>query len=259
MKKNRLFSLLLAIFLLGFAGTSKAQPEIPPAPTNYYYDELGVLSDSTKSLLRETNKELEQKTGSQVMIATIGDLEGYPVFDYSVDLFNQWKLGDEKKDNGILILLAEDHYSGEKNSYIEIRVGYGLEGALNDGKVGRIIDQFMMPEFQNGQLDRGLVKGFKAIVGEIAKEYNVEITGDFEEYSDALAEQGGPSIITILIVLILIYYLTKGNGPRGGGYYRRPRGGYYGGWSSRGGGSSFGGGFSGGGGSTGGGGAGRSF
>lgn len=262
----------LGVFLLVFlslASFSFGRKEIPPAPQDFYYDELGVLSSETKQLINETNFELEDKAGAQVIIVTLEDLEGNDSFTTGVDIFNTWEIG-KTGNRGVLILLSQDQSSTERNMHIDILVGYDLEGRLNDGKIGRIIDNVMIEDLSKGRenslyFDQGLRKGFEVIVGEIADEFNIQMTGEFNTYDEASdAELSGSSLIfTIFIFIIIMSIINNMNRPGGpGGRSRRgpvfiPMGGF-GGRSSGG----FGGGsrgFGGGGGRTGGGGSGRSF
>ena len=272
-----IFSFVLA-FLLIFNVNAFAQ-DLPKSPDTFYLDEMGVISQEVKDKIVKTNVELEQKTGSQVLVVTLKDLKGRDPVDYGVDLFNKWKIGDATKKNGVLILLSQDlNESKGRNRHINIITGYGIEGRLNDGKVGRIIDEYMLDDLKDGNYSNALQEGFNAVVSEVAAEYDVELTGDFDKYQENLNrgsdQQLTNTIARIIIFLIILYIISRSNrrnnryrGRRrggtiffpgfGGGFDDDDFGGFGGGF---GGGSSGGfGGFSGGGGSSGGGGAGRSF
>ena len=272
-----IFSFVLA-FLLIFNVNAFAQ-DLPKSPDTFYLDEMGVISQEVKDKIVKTNVELEQKTGSQVLVVTIKDLKGRDPVDYGVDLFNKWKIGDATKKNGVLILLSQDLNEPKgRNRHINIITGYGIEGRLNDGKVGRIIDEYMLDDLKDGNYSNALQEGFNAVVSEVAAEYNVELNGDFDKYQENLSRNTQPplfnTISRIIIFLIILYFISRNNrryrrngGRRrggsiffpgfGGGFDDDDFGGFGGGF---GGGSSGGwGGFSGGGGSSGGGGAGRSF
>ncbi|WP_300410935.1 TPM domain-containing protein [Lagierella sp.] len=272
--KNRRLSKLIPIFLALFVifSTSLSHaigPDIP-APTKdfYFYDEMGVLSQQTKDEIMKTNIELEGKTKAQVVVATINDLQEYPIEDYALEMFRKWGIGDKEMNNGVLILVGKEPTSNKFNIFIA--TGYGLEGRLNDGKVGRIIDEYFITNVQRDNLqtfDKALLETFRAVISQVIVEYNVEIEGNYQEYIEnlqAVPQSGSNIIIMIFIILVLISIFRGPRGPRRRGYgrYRRgyfpfPMGGFGSGGFS--GGSSGGGGFSGGGGSSGGGGAGRSF
>lgn len=264
-KSGILLSLLGLIFSIQIASNSYAKSDIPAKPDNFYLDQLDFLDSSTKENIEKTNLELEEKTGSQVVLVTLKDLKGRDPFDLGVEIFNSWKIGDEKKDNGVLILLSKDEES--KKNYINIITGYGIEGRLNDGKVGRIIDTLMMDDLKEGYYSRALNEGFKAVVNEIALEYGVELTGDYSKYNKEKNEENSFFLIILFYLIIFFMIVKMKNPPRGPRYRRRrpyyyPRsyGGFFGsGYGGGFGGSSSSGGFTGGGGSSGGGGAGREF
>lgn len=277
------FKRLWLIFLIFFClFQSKTYASIPKPTDNYYLDEENLLDESTKENINKTNRQLEDKTGSQVVVMTLANPEGLEGNYYGTEIFNAWKIGDQKKDNGVLILLLMSDQEGQNQ--INIITGYGIEGRLNDGKIGRIIDSFMLDDLRDGNYSKALNEGFNAVVGEIAAEYDIELEKDYKAYQDELANSndGGISLKTILFMIIIFIIISniinKNNyrGGGGGGFRRRrytyPRfGPGWSSWSSSsdswggssfGGGSSgggFGGGFSGGGGSSGGGGAGRKF
>lgn len=264
------FSLLfIALILAGLPSVGAATPIESINPTHYYYDEQEVLSTETKNMIEQVNRELEAKTGAQIFVATINNLGGQSAFDYSVALFNKLKIGDHNKKNGLLILLAKDTVQGREKNYLEVRVGYGLEDVLNDGKVGRIIDQFMLPYFQNKKIDQGLREGFNALVSQVIEKYDVTLDGKYDQYQQKLKTSDADVFSTAfirraIIVMVILWFILPKNGPGG---RRRRRifwpytfgGGSFGGFGGGSFGGGSGGGFSGGGGSTGGGGAGRSF
>lgn len=277
-KFKRLWLLFLVFFCLF---QTKTYASIPSTTDNYYLDELNLLDESTKENINNTNRQLEDKTGSQVVVMTLDNPDMLEGNYYGTEIFNSWKIGDDKKDNGVLILLLMRDQEGQNQ--INIITGYGIEGRLNDGKIGRIIDTFMFDNLQAGNYSLALNEGFNAVVGEIAAEYDIELEKDYASYQNELEDsyyEDGLSIKTIFIMLIIFIIISsmfnRNNygGGGGGGFRRRRRytyprfgpgwsswGGSSGSWGGFGGGSGggFGGGFSGGGGSSGGGGAGRKF
>lgn len=254
-KGNRWFSagltaLLLLFFLLSNF-TSAANAAIPSPPAELYVlDQAGVMSSDTKSLIINTSQELARQTKAQVAVVTLNSLEGQPIEQVALQIGRQWQLGDKQLNNGVLILVAPN----ERKSRIE--VGYGLEGALPDGKTGRIQDDYMLPYFREGNYDLGIVNGYKAVIAEVAKEYGVTINIAPAEQPATQTTSETPWWVTIMWVVgiimllwldqrffngfilgFLLGTLFRGGGRGGGGF----GGGGFGGGSS-GGGGSFGGG-----------------
>lgn len=129
-----------------------------PAPTGLVNDFAGVLTSDQKNTLEEYLLNYQKKTDNEIGVALVENLNGGEIDDFTVRAFEEWKLGEKGKDNGILILAAiEDHK-------IRIEVGYGLEPYLTDSQAGRIIREDISPKFKEGNYFEGLQSGIYAIV-----------------------------------------------------------------------------------------------
>lgn len=238
--KKWLAGLVLGVYLV-FGAVALAQPQIPPAPTSgslFVQDYAGVLSPDTKTKISLMGSQLKGKTKAHVLVVTVKSLEGSPISDYSLGIMRQWGVGDKTLNNGVVMVIVAD--SSQPSPRYRIEVGYGLEGALPDGKVGRILDDYMLPYFQKGDYDQGILGGYQAVIGEVAKEYNVDINinsrtvqqprPSSQSWWDALPGWLHLAIIAGLIVLLLIDWLFfggmftflilsmfRGGGGRGGG------------------------------------------
>lgn len=92
------FKRLWLIFLIFFClFQSKTYASIPKPTDNYYLDEENLLDESTKENINKTNRQLEDKTGSQVIVMTLANPEGLEGNYYGTEIFNSWKIGDQKK------------------------------------------------------------------------------------------------------------------------------------------------------------------
>ncbi|WOV83486.1 TPM domain-containing protein [Sporosarcina jeotgali] len=260
----RAFALLGMLLVL----LTAVQPAVY-AKVDVVQDESGVLSDSQIQELRDYGTRLQSATGAEFAVWIVPSTQGRPIEEYSLNKLREFQLGDKKKNNGaLLVMTTEADENGDK--HIRLEVGYGLEGALPDGKVGRIIDEVTMPYLKNGQPDQAVIETYKNVYNEIAKEYGLE--GDELPVAsfDNEDDEGGFPIVPIIVIgfiLIQIFFNSgKGGGSGGsGGPGGRRRGGgmvfFPGSFGGGSGGSGGGGGFGGfgGGGSGGGGGAGRSW
>lgn len=254
--KKRLAWLVILIYLA--IGTfAWAQPKIPPKPTTsiYVQDYAGLLAEDTSQKINTLGNQLAVKTKAQVAVVTVKSLEGAAIEEYALAVLREWGIGNKELNNGVLLLVAVD----ERRSRIE--VGYGLEGALPDGKTGRIQDEYLIPYFRNGDYDKGILNTYLTLALEVAKEYNVKLSNDVEPTpgSDEISTESLIMIVGSLLLLFgidwifldrritkfILLVLSSGKGPGGGGY----GGGGFGGGSG-GGSSGFGGGSGGGGGST---------
>jgi uncharacterized protein len=109
-------------------------------------------------------------------------LESEVLEEYSLKVASTWKLGQKKKDNGVLLLIAKD------DRLLRIEVGYGLEGVLTDALSSRIIRKEITPPFKRGNFSLGVKQGVDAILGSISGEYNPPKEGSKEEYIESYLE-----------------------------------------------------------------------
>ena len=246
---------LLALLVLGLlARTPDAAAKTWPKPQGFVSDFAGIVDAASRDSIDALATELQEKTGAELAVVTLPDLGGDEIEPQAVDLFKAWGIGSKGKDEGVLILLAW------KERRVRIEVGYGLEGILPDGLCGSIIRNVMAPELGQGRVGPGLQHGAAAVVGVIAKDRGVTITGALPAPSE---DDGGGGmspraalLIALVIAIVLSNILRAGSNRRGwmgrrgpwwwggggpGGY-----GGMFGGFGGMGGG--FGGGFGGGGG-----------
>lgn len=252
--KNRISLIILSIMVLLTTVAYGAKLKLPePSYEFYIYDESNIINESVKNYIIDVNKELYEKTGAQIVVATVNSLQDLDIQSYALKLYEKWKIGSRKYDNGMLILIAPSE--GE----IWIEMGYGLEGQFSDSKTKKIIRDYMIPSFSDNEFSQGILDGFNQILIEVEKEYDIILSKSQDLGRPPNSEDEDrivfPNIFLIIGVILLlfidirffrgmiIYSLLRGLG-RGG------RSGGYGG-SSRGGGSSGGGGRSGGGGAGG--------
>jgi uncharacterized protein len=221
-----------------------------PKPEGFVSDLAGIMDAQTKESISAVLSELESKTSCEIAVVTVKTIGNDTIENAAVTLFKEWGIGKKGQDNGVLILVAVD------DRKVKIEVGYGLEGVLPDGLCGQILDDYVVPEFKNGNYPSGISRGAFAVASVIAKDKGVTLTGSMP-VSTAPKRSTNPVIIFYIIILIftfvssIIRALRRGKGGRyGGGFGGGYMGGGYSGGGSGGGFGGFGGGFSGGGGAS---------
>ena len=165
--KKILFIVFILINLLKIDSSAVVEP----TPQFYVNDYANLLNLDTKEYIISINEDLYRKTGSQIVVVTIPNLEGDSLEEYSTKLFRKFGIGDKRKNNGVLLLLTLEERQ------FRIEVGYGLEGVLTDGKTGRIQDEYIIPYLKNNNWDDGIKNGFNAILDIVSNEYGVTING----------------------------------------------------------------------------------
>lgn len=254
-------NIYLSVIALFLATTLFAQDIIPPRP-----NPPKLVNDLTNTLSKKEQQQLERKlvayndsTSSQVAILIVPTYGQYSPNQFGVAVFEEWKIGEADKDNGLLISVAI------QDRKMDISTGYGMEGVVPDGAASTIINEYMKPAFRNSNYFKGLDEATSIIFDLAAGEYT----------ADKLAENNtgkgiglGAFLVIFFIIITIISRLRRvRNHHMGGGSLdmitlmmllggsNRGHGGTFGDFNS-GGGSFGGGGFGGfGGGMTGGGGA----
>lgn len=194
---------VLILFTLSFFLNVDAQ--VKPKPSGrWVVDDADMLSESTESLLTQLLQQHEDSTSNQVLVVTIYSLEGEDLEGCANRLFNDYQIGQEGKDNGVLLLIAQ----AERK--IRIEVGYGLEPYLTDLTAKHIIDDEIKPEFKRGDFDQGVINGVKAILGSIDGTYKVN-------RMKIKKKEIMPLVFMSLFLLIFTYMGAKTKGL--GGYF----------------------------------------
>lgn len=213
-----------------------------PALKGRVVDNAGMLSAQEQSRLSTLLASHEQASGNQLVVVTLTDLQAYPVEQFSHQLARHWQLGQQDKNNGVLLLVAKQERK------VRIEVGYGLEGELTDAISANIIHSIILPAFKTGQFSQGIEQGVKAIIDALGGQYTMR-----EQRRKKTTVSPLFGLAVLAFILMSLFGSGFGGGGRGGRYRSS---GYYGGGGFHSGHGRFGGGgFSGGGGSFGGGGA----
>jgi uncharacterized protein len=254
-------ALLFSLVLIGLVFAL----DFPPL-TGRVVDQADITTPQARSDIETKLKDLEDKSGIQLVVATVKSLQGGDIETYANELFRAWKLGQSQKNNGVLLLVAPNEHK------VRIEVGYGLEGTLTDALSSVIISSAIVPRFKTGDFSGGITRGVDGIISVLSGD-----TSDWQRKVEVRKEDPQsdfdklfPLLFFLLIIFICWYLIHNagGSGPSGPGGARRSSGGPVfipwggSGWGGSGGfggggfgGGGFGGGFGGGGGSSGGGGA----
>lgn len=232
----RLFGLAFLLFL-----SARASAEFKiPAFSAPVVDKAGMLSPEFRQRLSGGLQALWERGGhAQIAVLTISDLGGLEVEQAALKVVEAWKLGEKKKDNGVLLMIAKNEHR------IRIEVGYGLEGDLTDLYCSRVVREEMVPRMRAGNVDDAVLAAVSKILEKTDPQQST-LTAPAEEPQELRAVNPlGKALLLVFIVLFVVLRVLGsifGGGTRGA----RRGGGFWGG--GFGGGGFGGGGFGGGGG-----------
>jgi uncharacterized protein len=169
-----------------------------PALSGRVIDQANIIPPVIRSALTGKLADLEQKSGIQLVVATVTSLEGQEIEPYANQLFRTWQLGQKDKNDGVLLLVAPNEHR------VRIEVGYGLEGTLTDALSKIIISNAITPRFKAGDFGGGIARGVDDII--------TVLTVDSADWQPRPAlrldsnKAFSPAIwLILLFVLILIY------------------------------------------------------
>jgi uncharacterized protein len=195
---------ITTVFICFLFASVVRSANIPEKPQRYVVDLAGIVDDAVENRLNGYLQELEQKTTAQMVVLTIMDLGGESIEDLSIRIaHDKWKLGQQGKDNGVLLLIAF------KDRKYRIEVGYGLEGILPDSLVGTLGRNLLVPYFKKGDYSNGIFAATLALANTIAEDSGVKIEGmPSVKYQTQPAEKGAPpgpfsTIVAVVFLIIL--------------------------------------------------------
>lgn len=195
---------LAVLFGCLFNNTAFAKLEVPAAPPleRPIIDQTESLANEDIDRIAQLINAERQKKSFQIgvlMISTLGSDDSLE--EYSLKVARQWGIGDKKKSNGVLLLIAKN------DRKMRIEVGNGMEGSLTDARASQIIRNTIAPKFRSGDYAGGVEAGVKRII-DAAEGRNL-----FDNDMD------GESIVSMLFIVIFITIIViailKGNGSNG--------------------------------------------
>ena len=230
MKKRLTAVLLIAVLILIF-GCGSAFAGIPDAPDPFCAaDFANVLNTDTEDYIIEQNGILENFCGAQIVVVTTDFLDGMDIEDYAYKLFNDWGIGDEDENNGVLLLLA----IGEENYWC--MQGKGLENVLTSGDIDDILYDNLEEDFADENYNAGVLKTFDVLYDTVYEYYGGTVSSD----ADAdFSFDGGKIfgilvkiVIAVIVIVVILIIISSFSGGSGGGFgssgprrKRRPGGG----------------------------------
>jgi uncharacterized protein len=157
----------------------------------------GPVMDQANLIKPQTQEFLDRMLRSsvdviQLQIWTIPSLGAEPIESLALRAVERWKLGDEKSDNGVLLLVARD------DRQIRIEVGQGLEGSIPDILASRIIRELMTPAFREGDFSGGIKQAAERIVALAYEDPSAA------EWANSKGSEMPPVLMLVLFLLFLL-------------------------------------------------------
>ncbi|MCC7070359.1 MAG: TPM domain-containing protein [Deltaproteobacteria bacterium] len=188
-----------AVLLLALGAGAAHAREVPLLRARVT-DEAGVLGGRAP-VLEQTLADYERTTGHQLAVLVVPSLEGESLEGYSMKVAERWRLGDRRRDDGLLVLVAIEDRAAR------IEVGYGLEGAIPDVIAGRVLREDMTPRFAAGDYAGGIEAGLDALM----RAAKGEALGPAPTSSRGVGERGRwqPFAVFVVVALSVLLRLPR--------------------------------------------------
>ena len=161
-QSRHILAAALALFLGLFLWTAAVAAPTFPTITGRVVDGANILSPPTRVSLDSKLEQLESKTSRQLVIVTVPSLQGYEIEDYGYQLGRAWGIGQKGRDTGVMLIVAPTERR------VRVEVGYGLEGVLTDAQSSVILQTQVLPKFQKGDFEGGVVSGTEVLIGQLS-------------------------------------------------------------------------------------------
>ena len=189
-----------------------------PALTGPVVDQAQFLKPRFSESLALDLMNYKKQTGVQIQVLIISSLNDEAIESVAIKVFDQWKLGEAKTDQGVLFLVAA------KEKRMRIEVGQGLEGLVPDVVAKRIISDVVRPYFREKYYEEGVRYGVLALTEAINKGKE---SGEVKTPQKKMKLEGGWVFLLLLGLWLLIFMISPAtalqilfaalSGGRGGG------------------------------------------
>ncbi|MBQ7774038.1 MAG: TPM domain-containing protein [Bacteroidales bacterium] len=213
---NKFRHILLAVLLL-VAGIVCAQVPQRPEPPRLVNDLAGIFSDEQAARLEYRTAIFADTTSNQIAIVTVPELYGYDKAQLAYSIGEEWGVGQDKFDNGIVILIKPK--TGSSSGEVFIATGYGLEGAVTDAFARRVIERAMIPYFKDNDYYGGVQAALDVMMPVISGEISTDEFSGGED-DGALAAAVFMLFFIGFVVMLILVSGNKNNRNMGGGNHR---------------------------------------
>ncbi len=173
--------------------------------TRYTCNPDHILSAAAVSTMDSIFYALEQQTGIQTIVAVVGEIDPADCFEFAHALFTAQGVGQQGKDNGLVILLSTEERC------IQFVTGYGLEGSLPDAICKRIQSKYMVHLLGDERWDEAMVAGSRALYNHLMGDPTLieEEQQEADEDRQALIGILAFIVISVLFFVVLAYIISR--------------------------------------------------
>lgn len=190
----------LVFFFFGVSAAIFAASDFPqrPQPPKLVNDLAGLFSPQQAAVLEQKLVNYNDSTSTQIAIVTITDLGGYDITDFTDQLAEKWGVGRKGINNGLMILIKPKRSETDKG-YVRFSVGYGLEQKITDAVSSQLINQIMIPSFEQNQYFQGVDSATNVVIGLCSGIYKA---------NQIVTKKRDHSGLAILLIMLVVFFLS---------------------------------------------------
>jgi len=189
---------LVSLPLPSLAVTVQDVPNPRQIDRSWVTDMANLLNPQTQAKLNQMISKLEAENGTEIAVVTVPDTAPAPSpKQFATTLFNYWGIGKKGINNGVLFLISKSERR------VEIETGYGIEKILPNARIGKMIDQLIIPHFQQGDFTGGTLAGIQALTKALERRDTVAITSPITSKYQSNS-QVYLSVLVIALILVVI-------------------------------------------------------
>ena len=195
MKRKTKGLIIVLLVLLPVWSMAQDQLPVPGTPDSWVNDYAGVFSASERSRLDQKLNEFEYRNSTQIFVITINNNDGYPAGMLAPMIGEAWGVGQNSKDNGIVILVDMQ----DRDMFIA--TGYGNEEYVTDALSKRIVENEIIPNFKSGEYFAGIDAATDVLISLLEGKFTAD------EYRKQTSSRGGSAIGGFIFMMILFSLL----------------------------------------------------
>lgn len=176
---------------------------VPPLQTRVT-DKIGMLTENQRNTLENVLKEYEDRSGSQIAVLLIASTAPETIEQYSIRVADEWKLGREGIDDGVLLIVARNNPPDLRR--LRIEAFRGVQGTLTDARSRRIIDEVIAPHFRQNDYYGGLSAAVSAIISLLDAE---QLPASQRQREGETQQDEGWNLGSFLLMLLLLMLLMR--------------------------------------------------
>lgn len=161
----RMIAAALALMLTTVPGMAlAAEQSYPELNGRRVVDEADQIPEAEEIRLTDEIRAFQKRTGHEMVIVTIPDLEGVPEAMYANEIGRHWGIGRKGVDDGIVLLQSPgDGKPGSGKVFIAI--GPGLQPTMTDAAGSVVYNEIMLPilKGQPGTSGAGLDRSARVV------------------------------------------------------------------------------------------------